>query len=77
MKKVYAVIDERFDGGYGGDRFEDMYDTEAEAMNAAESEWEAMSDRDKVRRTAFYVCEGYVDRSGFFEESRFIKEFVA
>lgn len=53
----YAIIDII----NNGDSFENIYEHEAEAINAADREWARMSDCDKNRRLSYAVVYAEVD----------------
>ena len=73
MKK-YAIIDNLHDG----DWFEDLFDTEEEAVTYAEDEWDSFDDHEKLMRVSYYVAEVDVDEYGAVEhENRVIKTFKA
>ena len=69
----YAVIDQT-----KGDWFEEVFDTEAEAVSRADYEWHNMTDRDKSRRIEFYVASCSVDEYGCvnYDTIQLIKEYV-
>ena len=61
MKK-YAVIDWK-----NGDQFEDIFDTEQEAIAKADREWGNMTQHDKNRREFYAVMYGELDEDGCFD----------
>lgn len=61
--KKYAVIDMINDG----DAFEDIFETEAEALENAEMQYEHMSNFDRKRRAFFAVMAGSLDDDGCFD----------
>lgn len=61
MKK-YAVIDWK-----NGDQFEELFDTEEEALSRAEYEWEHLTDAEKKSREFFAVMHGDIDEDGCFD----------
>ena len=61
MKK-YAVIDWK-----NGDRFEDIFDTEQEALNAAEYQWNHLTEKEHQDREFFAVMRGDLDEDGCFD----------
>ena len=68
----FAIIDNLADG----DWFDEMYDTEEEAVAAAEQEWKDLSAFDKNRRHSFYVAEVEINDDGEIErECRIVKTF--
>jgi hypothetical protein len=72
--KQYAIIDKLHDG----DWFEDLFDTEEEAVKYAEDEWSTFDSEEKLVRTDYYVAEVEVDEYGAVEhENRVIKTFKA
>ena len=62
MKK-YAVIDMI----KNGDSFENIFETEQEALKRADYEWDIMSDHDKNRREYFAVMCGELDDEECFD----------
>lgn len=48
----YIIMDEK-----NGDLFNREYETEKEAVEQAEKEWNSLSEHDKKQRTAYYVLE--------------------
>ena len=61
MKK-YAVID-----WTNGDQFEDIFDTEQEAIEQADREWGNMTQHDKNRRGFYAVMVGEIDEDECFD----------
>lgn len=62
MKK-YAVIDIK------GDQFEDLFDTEAEAIASAETQWDHLTENEKNHREFFAVMYGDLDEDDCFDLS--------
>lgn len=50
-----------------GDSFEDVFDTEADAIKRADHEWDIMSNHDKNRRSFFAVMCGELDEDECFD----------
>lgn len=55
----YAIIDQT-----KGDWFEDVFNTEADAIARADYEWGIMAKSDKERREGYYVASCEVDEDG-------------
>ena len=73
-ERKYAIIDTLRDG----DWFEDFFDTEEDAILAADKEWESLEGMDKARRSSYYVAEVEVDDVGIIKnECRIVKTFKA
>lgn len=48
----YYIIDVK-----NGDQFEEEFNTKAEAISRADTEWNSFTDYDKDKRSAFYILE--------------------
>lgn len=70
MKK-YAVVDMKHD------MFEDIFDTEKEAIAAADSQWEHLTAHDRNEREFFEVLYGEVDEDGIldFDTAVIVKKY--
>ena len=62
MKK-YAIID----WVKNGDHFEEIFETEKEALQKAEYEWSVMTERGRTGREMFAVMVGELDEDGCFD----------
>ncbi len=72
MKK-FAVIDQK-----KYDWFEDVFDTEKEALDSAEMQFSHLTEYDKKQREYFAVCECEVDEEGIVDNETLkeIKKYI-
>lgn len=67
----YAIIDQT-----ATDWFEEVFDSEKEAVESADTEWKRMSEHDKNRREAFFVASCEVEDGGvLFETLEMVRRY--
>ena len=60
--KKYALIDCK-----NGDMFEDIFETEQDALKAADNQWSHLTARERKEREMFEVMYGEIDEDGCFD----------
>jgi hypothetical protein len=61
-----------------GDSFEEIFETEKEAVKSADSEWNHLNEFDKKRRERYCVAEVTIDEDGLIdynESFRIVKSY--